>query len=84
MTTALEKISPTLLHKFYAAYKGELKMQYPKGKLRKSGKPIISSIFRGFRMNISPRTILIILYGLDFQPLVNTAKFNYCMDEIKK
>lgn len=77
MTSETGNISPALVQKFYAAYKRELKRQYPQGNLWKGSAPIISLMIHGMWVNIYPWIILRFLKGLDFQPPMNTTEIEY-------
>lgn len=84
MTLVPGNFSSTLVQEFCTVYKGELEREYPQGKLWKGGDPITSLTIYGVRMNISPRTILRILHGPNFQPPGNTVEIEYYMDVIWK
>lgn len=84
MTRAPKKYSEVLVREFYAAYKNELKRQYPHGQLWKSGDPIPLLTIRGVRVDISLCTIGQFLHGLDYQPPVNIGEMYYHLEEMQK
>lgn len=73
-----------LVRKFYVVYKGELKSQYPQGKLWKGGDHVSVLTIQGVWLYSYYCTIEKFLNGPEYQPSVNMGEIDYHLEEMSK